>query len=141
MWCRKTRLERRPEPEALGGRPYLSKGEFPAAGPCQGAREARFMTLNKALLWMGLPRSWASAPQEQGGGHRGQEVEPSVPGGDWVIDTLGRSEKQVPNGEESGSRGEGMDRCQGRRLPLLTSCSPNFVTFLSPMTLSCLVCH
>lgn len=67
MWCRKTRLERRPEPEALGGRPYLSKGEFPAAGPCQGAREARFMTLNKALLCMGLPRSWASARKSKEG--------------------------------------------------------------------------
>lgn len=67
-------MERRPEPEALGGRRYLSKGEFPAAGPCQGAREARFMTLNKALLCMGLPRSWASAArarresQRAGGG-------------------------------------------------------------------------
>lgn len=32
-----------------------------AAGPCRGAHEAHFMTLNKALLGIGLPRSWASA--------------------------------------------------------------------------------
>lgn len=58
-----------------------------------------------------------------------------------MIDALERSEKQVPSGEESGSWGEGMDGYQGRRLPLLTSRSQNFIPFLAPTILSSLVCH